>query len=62
MQIIQIMEKKIIISFQHAARRIIEHEFYRAVHNNAVRHAFLYEGRIVGCKNVYIIFFIIIIT
>lgn len=37
-------------------RRIIEYESHRAAQSDAVRRAFSYDGRIVGCKIIYVIF------
>ena len=53
-------KKKVISGLQLDARRIIEYGFYRAIHNNAVRHAFSYDSRIVSCIIVYVIFLIVI--
>ena len=53
--------EKVTRGLQHGAERIIEHGFHRTVRSDAVRRAFLYDGRIVGCKIVYVIFFIVII-
>ncbi|WZZ82650.1 hypothetical protein YC2023_103222 [Brassica napus] len=59
----QIMEKKKVTrGLQHGAGRIIEHGSHRAVQSDAVRRAFSYDGRVVGCKIVYVIFFIVVIA
>ena len=41
---------------------IIEHGFHRAALSDAVRRAFSYNGRIVGCRIVYVIFLIVVIA
>ena len=41
---------------------IIEHGSHRAARNDAVRRAFSYDGRIAGCKIVYVIFLIVVIA
>ena len=43
-------------------RRIIEHGSHRSAQSDAVRRAFSYDSRIVGCKIVYVIFLIVVIT
>ena len=48
--------------FSMVQGRIIEHGSHRAVQSDAVRLAFSYDGRIVGCKIVYVIFFIVLIA
>ena len=47
---------------QHGAWRIIEHGSHRTARSDAVRRAFSYEGRIVGCKIIYVIFLIVVIA
>ena len=42
--------------------RIFKHGSHRAAWNDAVRRAFSYDGRIVGCKIVYVIFLIVVIV
>ena len=42
--------------------RIIEHGSHRAARSDAVRRAFSYDGRIVDCRIVYVIFFIVVIA
>ena len=58
----QIMEKKITRGLQYDAWRIIEHRFHRTTWSDAVRRAFSYDGRIVGCRIVYVIFLIVVIA
>ena len=43
-------------------RRIIEHGSHRAARSDAVKRAFSYDGRIVGCRIVYLIFLIVVIS
>ena len=43
-------------------RRIIEYESHRAAQSDAVRRAFSYDGRIVDCKIIYVIFLIVVIA
>ena len=63
MQIMQIMEKKKVTrGFQHGAGRIIEYRSHRTAQSDAVRRAFSYDSRIVGCRIVYIIFLIVVIA
>ena len=62
MQIMQIMENKVARGLQHGTWRIIEHGSHRAARNDAVRRAFSYDGRIVGCRIVYVIFLIVVIA
>ena len=46
----QIMEKLVTRGFQYSTWRIIENRVHRTTQNDAVRHAFSYDARIVGCK------------
>ena len=41
-------------------RRIIEHGSHRTAQSDAARRAFSYDGRIVGCKIIYVIFPIVV--
>ena len=47
---------------QHGAWRIIEHGSHRAAKSDAIRRTFSYDGRIFGCRIVYVIFFIVVIA
>ena len=47
---------------QHGAECIIEHGSHRTAGGDAVRRAFSYDGRIVGCRIDYVIFLIVVIT
>ena len=48
--------------FSMVQGRIIEHGSHKAARSDAVRRAFSYDGRIVGCRIVYVIFLIIVIA
>ena len=48
--------------FSMVQERIIEHESHRADRSDAVRRAFSYDSKIVGCKIVYVIFLIVIVA
>ena len=54
--------EKVTRGLQHGAGRIIEHGSHRAARSDAVRRAFSYDGRIVGCRIVYVIFLIVVIA
>ena len=56
MQIMQIMEKK------RYKRSIIKHGSHKTARSDAVRRAFSYDDRVIDCKIVYIIFFIVVIA
>ena len=47
---------------QYGAWRIIEYGSHKAARSDSARRVFSYDGRIVGCKIVYVIFFIVIIA
>ena len=48
--------------FSMVQGRIIEHGSHMAARSDAVRRTFSYDGRIVGCRIVYVIFLIIVIA
>ena len=55
-------EKKLQEVFSIEQGRIIEHGSHRAARSDAIRRAFSYDGRIVGCRIVYVIFLIVVIA
>ena len=58
----RLWRKRVIRGLQHGEGRIIEDGSHRAARSDAVRRAFSYDGRIIGCKIVYVIFVIVVIA
>ena len=55
-------EKKVTKGLQHGVWRIVEHGSHREAGSDAVRRAFLYDGRFIGFRIIYVIFLIVVIT
>ena len=54
--------KKVTRDLQYGAERTIGHESNKAIRSGAVRRVFTQDGKIIGCRIVYVIFLIIVIA